>query len=103
MIETAGLKCAPLMGPRSAMSVASTATVAAVFANNATARFPPASRSAMIPEPITVEANSVDPRPSATSARRIMSDGTRRWCRSCRSHAAVFPASFDRATRSEDL
>src|SRR3984893_7502613 len=74
MIDTAGLKCAPLMGPTSAMSVASTATVAAVFANNATARFPPARRSAMIPEPITVEVSSIDPRPSATSARRIMSD-----------------------------
>jgi len=32
MSETAGLKCAPLMGPKSAISVASAATVAAVLA-----------------------------------------------------------------------
>ncbi len=62
MIETAGLKCAPLMGPKRAINVASTATVAAVFANSATARLPPASRSAMIPEPITVAASRIEPR-----------------------------------------
>src|SRR5271170_1993029 len=69
MIETAGLKCAPLMGPKSAINVARTATVAAVFASSATARFPPASRSAMIPEPITVAAKRSEPKPSARSAR----------------------------------
>src|SRR6202035_3228793 len=58
------------MGPKSAMSVASTATVAAVFASNATARFPPARRWAIMPEPITVAARSIDPKPSATSTRR---------------------------------
>src|SRR5271155_638855 len=60
------------MGAKSAIRVESTAIVAAVFASNATARFPPASRSAIIPEPITVAAKSMDPKPSATSARRSM-------------------------------
>src|ERR1700722_19251408 len=73
MIDTAGLKCAPLMGPKSAISVASTATVAAVFANSATARLPPARRCAMMPEPITVAANNIDPRVSATSRRSMLS------------------------------
>src|SRR5271170_6145255 len=62
------------MGPKSAIKVASTATVATVFASNATARLPPASRSAMIPEPITVAAKSIEPRPSAKSLRRTTSD-----------------------------
>jgi hypothetical protein len=38
------------------ISAASTATVAAVFASNATATFPLASRWAMMPEPMTVAA-----------------------------------------------
>src|SRR5688572_30846423 len=60
-----GLKCAPLMGPNNAMSVASTATVASVFASSASAAFPPASPSAMMPEPITQAASSMAPRDSA--------------------------------------
>jgi hypothetical protein len=75
----------PLFGATSAIPVAhfvntwadATATVAAVLASNATARLPPASRSATIPEPITVAANSIDPRPSATSAPRNTLDGLR--------------------------
>src|ERR1700722_414051 len=63
------------MGPSDAISVASTATVAAVFASSATARLPPASRSAMMPDPITVAAKSIEPKPSAASARRSMSGG----------------------------
>src|SRR5271163_2020767 len=50
-----------------AINVASTATVAPVLAINATARLPPARRSAMIPEPTTVAARSSDPSPSAGS------------------------------------
>jgi hypothetical protein len=52
----------------SAISVPSAATDAIVFASNATARFPPANRSAMMPEPITAAASSVDPNPSASNA-----------------------------------
>src|SRR5271168_3999632 len=36
---------------------------------SATARFPAASRSAMIPEPITVAASSNEPKPSAARRR----------------------------------
>jgi hypothetical protein len=67
MNETAGLKCAPLKGPSSAINEARTATVAPVLAINAMPRLPPARRSAMIPEPTTVAARSNDPRPSASS------------------------------------
>ena len=45
------------------MSTASAATVANVFASNATATFPPASRSAMIPEPMTAAASTSEPTP----------------------------------------
>jgi hypothetical protein len=69
MKETAGLKCAPLIGPSSAINVPSTATVAAVLAKSATATFPPASRSAMMPEPTTVAASSSDPIASAIKRR----------------------------------
>ena len=67
--DTAGLKWAPLTGPNNAINVARTATVAPVFAMSATARFPAASRSAMIPEPITVAASSNEPKPSAARRR----------------------------------
>ena len=67
--DTAGLKCAWLIGARSAISVANTATVAAVFASSAIAEFPPARRSAMTPEPTTVAARSSEPIPSAARRR----------------------------------
>ena len=69
MTDTAGLKWAPLMGPSSAIRVASTATVAPVLARSATATLPPLRRSAMIPEPTTVAASSAEPKPSALSRR----------------------------------
>src|ERR1700722_13030657 len=72
--DTAGLKCAPLTGPRSAIKVARTATVAPVFAMSATAKFPAASRSAMIPEPITVAASRSEPKPSAAMRRNMTLD-----------------------------
>ena len=54
-------------------SAASAATVAPVFASNATATFPPAKRSAMIPEPTTVAARRTEPTPSAVRRRiRLM-------------------------------
>src|SRR5207248_10522260 len=70
--DTAGLKCAPLTGPKSAISVASTATVAPVFARSATAALPPASRSAMTPEPTTVAASRSDPIASADRRRSTL-------------------------------
>src|SRR5271168_1235060 len=69
MNDTVGLKCAPLRGPRSAINVANTATVAPVLAISATARFPPARRSAMTPEPTTVAASNKEPKPSANNRR----------------------------------
>src|SRR5450755_4475508 len=65
---TAGLKWAPLTGPNVRMSATRPAPVATVFASSAMATFPPAKRSAMIPEPTTVaKRNAV---PIASDARR---------------------------------
>src|SRR5271154_1373785 len=69
MNDTAGFRCAPLKGPRSAINVANTAIVAPELAINATARFPPARRSAMTPEPTTVAVNNKEPKPSANNRR----------------------------------
>ena len=65
---TAGLKWAPESGPKTRMSTIRMAPVAAVFASSATASFPAASRSPMIPEPTTVATRI--PVPSASEARR---------------------------------
>src|SRR5690348_1908200 len=62
-----GLKCAPLIGPRSPIRTPSTATVAPVLASRAMAVLPPERRSAMTPEPTTVAASSREPRPSERS------------------------------------
>jgi len=56
-------------GPISAISVASTATVAPVFARSAIAALPPDKRSAMTPEPTTAAARSTEP--SASAVRRL--------------------------------
>src|ERR1700686_1804108 len=66
---TAGLKCAPEMGPKVRMSATSAPPVAIVLASNATATFPPARRSPMMPDPMTVASKSVVPRPSAPNLR----------------------------------
>src|SRR5690242_870775 len=52
------------------MSVASTATVAPVFASKAIATLPPARRSAMTPEPTTAAVRSSEPIASALSRWR---------------------------------
>src|SRR5271166_1089112 len=104
MTDTAGLKWAPLNGPSSAIRVASTATVAPVLARSATPVLPPLRRSAMIPDPTTVAANSADPRPS-TSARResgllcIVGAGIR--CTTNRVQALLEPHPVDRGERSQ--
>ena len=60
-----GLKCAPLTGPSVLINAARTATVAAVFAINATAALPAARRSPMTPDPTTQAVSNRAPSASA--------------------------------------
>jgi uncharacterized protein len=55
--------------PHRALEIGMGAVLAMVLAISATARFPLASRSAMMPEPITVAARRREPSPSASSRR----------------------------------
>ena len=64
---TAGLKWAPETGPKTIISTTKIAPVGTVFPNKAIAVFPPASLSAMIPEPTTVARRNVVPINSANS------------------------------------
>ena len=66
---TAGLKCAPEIGPNVRIRATSTAPVASVLASSAIATLPPASRSAMMPEPTTAARSSAVPTPSAVMRR----------------------------------
>src|ERR1700677_1522121 len=66
---TAGLKCAPEMGPNASISATRAAPVAIVFARRATATFPPASLSPMMPDPMTAANRKAVPRASATARR----------------------------------
>jgi hypothetical protein len=59
----------PEIGPNVRTSAASAAPVAIVFASSASATFPPASRSAMMPEPTTAATrNPVPPTPPRFAA-----------------------------------
>src|SRR5438105_1244661 len=66
---TAGFMCAPLIGPKVRISATSAPPVASALASSATARFPPARRSAMIPLPTTAASSSAVARLSATNRR----------------------------------
>src|ERR671919_3133875 len=66
---TAGLKWAPDTGPSMAISTNRIAPVANVLPSRAMATFPPASCSAMMPDPITVANRKKQPTASAASGR----------------------------------
>jgi hypothetical protein len=63
---TAGLKCAPDMGPSARIKATIAAPVETVFARSAMATLPPASRSPMIPEPTTAASRNAVPTASVT-------------------------------------
>ena len=66
--DTAGLKCAPETGPSARIRTTRMAPVGMVLPSSARAMLPPASFSAMMPEPTTVATRS--PVPSASAAMR---------------------------------
>ena len=71
--DTAGLKCAPLTGPNTSIRMYSPPTVASVLASSAMATLPPARRSAMMPEPMTMASSNAVPSASAKQLARCVS------------------------------
>ena len=59
----------PEIGPNVRINATSMAPVASVLAMSAIATFPPASRSPMMPEPMTAASTKAVPRASATTRR----------------------------------
>ena len=66
---TAGLKCAPDSGPRIVINTTRIAPVAMVLPSKAMATLPPASCSAMMPDPTTVATSIIVPNHSANNRR----------------------------------
>src|SRR5579863_7766395 len=66
---TAGLKWAPEIGPSARISATRAAPVARELASSARATFPPASRSAMIPDPTTAISRNAVPNASLAARR----------------------------------
>src|SRR5690242_4117714 len=73
---TAGFRCAPEMGPKTAIRTISIAPVASELHRSARASFPPASRSAIMPEPTMAASKNAVPKPSAKSLRGRLDVGT---------------------------
>ena len=63
---TMGLKCAPEIAPNIRINAINPAPVAIALASNAIATFPPARRSAIIPDPTTTASRKEVPNPSET-------------------------------------
>ena len=76
-IVTAGFRCAPETGPNARMIATSAPPVAIAFASSAIATSPPASRSAMMPEPTTAASSSAVPTASAVARRARFTLGPR--------------------------
>src|SRR5215469_6597644 len=77
---TAGLRCAPETGPNARIRAIRAAPVAIVLASSAMAALPPASRSAMIPEPTTAASRNAVPRNSAAARRTTAGPPLRLGC-----------------------